>query len=81
MASAALALWVSAGGISLLTALSPSGVPRLDNLGLDAPALAFTLVLSSTVAAGLALIATLGAPLPSGLVALHEGGRSTTVPQ
>ena len=79
VASAALALWVSAGGISLLTALSPSGVPRLDNLGLDAPALAFTLVLSSTVAAGLALIATLGAPLPSGLVALHEGGRSTTV--
>jgi predicted permease len=77
LAGGALGLLLARAGIGLLVWLAPSGLPRLEEIGLQPIVLLFTLVLS--LAAGLlfGLIPVFKFGVPS-IAALKDGGRSTS---
>jgi predicted permease len=64
------------GGLRVLVAMAPTGLPRLHEIGIDIPVLLFTLGLAAFVSLMIGLIPVLkyaGAGLQSGL---REGGRA-----
>jgi len=72
----ALGLGFAFGALRLLVALAPSSLPRLEEIGLDGPALLFTLgaaVLTSLLFGALPVVKYSGAHLGTGL---RQGGRT-----
>lgn len=78
-AGGALALLVSAAGVSWLAALAPPGIPRLDRVAIDAGVVGFTLALVSVVAVAVTAVSALRQRPILGLGVLAEGGRTHTV--
>jgi predicted permease len=62
-------------GLALLVKLAPAGLPRLDEIGIDAIALTFTAVVSLVAALLFGAFPMLKVGTP-GITALREGGRS-----
>src|SRR5262249_4620303 len=76
IAGSVIGIGLSWGAVRLLVAFAPVTLPRLDEVRLDAPVLAFTLALSLLTAFAFAAIPWLRlGPLPA---SLHESGRSNT---
>ena len=69
-----LALW----GVDTLLALAPAGLPRLDEVSINLPVLAFALGLCVLVAVGLGVLTALRATATDPQEALAEGGRGAT---
>jgi predicted permease len=69
-----LALW----GIDALLALAPAGLPRLDEVSVSLPVLAFVLGICVLVAVGLGVLTALRATAADPQEALAEGGRGAT---
>jgi len=69
-----LALW----GVDTLLALAPAGLPRLDEVSINLPVLAFALGLCLLVAVGLGVLTALRATATDPQAALAEGGRGAT---
>jgi predicted permease len=69
-----LALW----GVDTLLSLAPSGLPRLDEVSISLPVLAFALGLCVLVAVGLGVLTALRATAADPQAALAEGGRGST---
>ncbi|HXR38381.1 MAG TPA: ABC transporter permease [Terracidiphilus sp.] len=69
-----LALW----GVDTLLALAPASLPRLDEVSLSLPVLAFALGLCVLVAAGLGVLTARRATATDPQAALAEGGRGAT---
>ena len=69
-----LALW----GVDTLLALAPAGLPRLDEVSINLPVLAFALGLCVLVAVGLGVLTALRATATDPQAALAEGGRGAT---
>ena len=78
LAGGAVGLALAYGGIRLLVALEPSGLPRLQEIALDPVVFAFTVMLS--IGAGLlfGLIPILKYATPRLGSALKEGGRGSS---
>jgi predicted permease len=62
-------------GVALLVALAPSNLPRLDSVAINVPVLAFAILLSTAVAAGLGAFIAVRATSSDPHEALVEGGR------
>jgi putative ABC transport system permease protein len=76
LAGGVIGLGLSWGAVRLLVAFAPVNLPRLEEVRLDAPVLAFTLALSLLTAIAFGAIPWLRlASLPA---SLHESGRSNT---
>ncbi len=76
LAGSAAGLALAFGGLRLLVALKPTGLPRLEEIGINLPVLAFTLGAGLFVSLVIGMIPVLkyaGANLQSGL---REGGRA-----
>ncbi len=63
-------------GVDGLVALAPANLPRLDNVSISLPVLAFALLLSTAVAAGLGAFTAVRATSGNLRGGLMEGGRS-----
>jgi predicted permease len=76
-AGGVLGLVIARAAIALLIRLAPSGLPRLDEIGIDPVVLAFTAIVSIVAALlfGALPILKFGTP---GIAALREGGRSSS---
>jgi len=74
LAGGALGLGLAAAAIRVFTALAPPGIPRLHEVGIDGPVLAFTLVISLFSSLLFGVMPALRR-LPSPALALKEGGR------
>ena len=72
-----LGVGLAQAGLSLLVWLAPSGLPRLDEIAINGPVLAFTLVISLVAGALFGLIPVLRFGEPR-VAALKEGGRSAS---
>ena len=77
LAGGALGLVVAQAAIGLLRDLAPAQLPRLDEIGIDARVLLFTLGISVLSGALFGLIAVLKFGRPAA-IALKEGGRSVS---
>jgi putative ABC transport system permease protein len=76
IAGSVIGIGLSFGAVRLLVAFAPVTLPRLEEVRLDAPVLAFTLALSLLTALAFAAIPWLHlAPLSA---SLHESSRSNT---
>jgi predicted permease len=73
-----LGLLLATWGITLLTSLSPGNIPRLDEVRLNWPVLAFTLAASLLTGLVFGLFPALNATNPNLIASLKEGGRSST---
>ncbi len=76
LAGSLVGLALAYGGLRVLVAMAPTGLPRLHEIGIDIPVLLFTLGLAGFVSLMIGLIPVLkhaGAGLQSGL---REGGRA-----
>ncbi|HEY0101641.1 MAG TPA: ABC transporter permease [Pyrinomonadaceae bacterium] len=73
-----LGLLLAAWGIAALSALSPGNIPRLDEVTLNWPVLAFTLAASLMTGLIFGLFPALNATNPNLTESLKEGGRSST---
>ena len=74
--SGALGLGLAYGALRVLVALAPSGIPRLQGVGIDGTVLLFTLgiaVLASVLFASIPVLKYAGAHLSTGI---REGGRA-----
>jgi len=72
----ALGLALAYGGLRVLVAMAPDGLPRIDEIGIHAPVLLFTLVVSllaSMLFGSVPVLKFAGASLATGL---REGGRT-----
>jgi putative ABC transport system permease protein len=69
-----LAVW----GIDVLVALSPADIPRVEQVGLDARVVVFTLLVSALTGIAFGLVPALQASKTELTGALKEGGRGTT---
>jgi len=80
LAGLGVALLMVYGSVQWLVALAPPGVPRLEEVTVTFPVLAFLAGLAALVAAALAILpaAQVRRLAGSGLAALTEGGRSAT---
>lgn len=67
---------LAVAGVRLLLALAPAGVPRLDEIVVDPPVLAFALVLSVVAGLVLGVIPALKYAAPRLGTSLREGGRA-----
>ena len=74
-----LGLALATGGVRLLLALQPEGIPRLEEIGIDGVVVAFTLLLSLLLGLFIGSFATLRYGSPDLVPALKEGGRGGTV--
>ena len=76
-AGGVLGLVIAKAAIGLLIGLAPSGLPRLDEIGIDPIVMAFTAIVSVLAALlfGALPIVKFGTP---GIAALREGGRSSS---
>jgi predicted permease len=71
----ALGLALAAGGIQVLKAVAPAGLPRLDEIGIDPTVLAFTVAISVVAGLLFGLIPVMKFAKPQLAGALKEGGR------
>ena len=69
----ALGIALAAGAVALLNVLGPDSIPRLDEIAIDGPALAFTVVLTLLTGIVFGLLPALRFSRPSGLMPLQEG--------
>jgi predicted permease len=74
-----LGLALAAAGVRLLLALQPEGIPRLEEIGIDGAAVAFTLLLSLLMGLFIGGFAALRYGSPDLVPALKDGGRGGTV--
>jgi predicted permease len=74
-----LGIVVAEGGLKLLVAIGPANLPRLDEIALDAKALAFTLVLSVLSGLFFGLIPALKYAGPRISTALRSAGRGASL--
>ncbi|MES1211791.1 MAG: ABC transporter permease, partial [Acidobacteriota bacterium] len=72
-------LALAAAGVRLLVALQPQGIPRLEEIGVDATAVAFTLLISLLSGLFIGAVAALRYGSPDLVPALKDGGRGGTV--
>ena len=77
LAGGALGLVLAYGALGLLRRIAPAELPRVDEIGIDATVLLFTLAISvlSGVLFGVFAVWKYGAP---GITAIREGGRSAS---
>jgi predicted permease len=78
LAGGAVGLALAAVGVRLLVALRPEGIPRLDEIGVDGPVLAFTFGLAVLSGLLFGLFAVLRYGAPHLAASLKEGGRGGT---
>ena len=77
LAGGAVGLVLAAAGVRVLLALAPSEIPRLDDIGLGIPVVAFTAALAILCGLGFGFLPVarrVGDPSS----ALHDGGRTST---
>jgi putative ABC transport system permease protein len=77
LVAGAFGVGLAAAGLQLLVWLAPSGLPRLEEIGLDPIVLLFTLVIAVVASVLFGLIPILRFGTPS-VAALKEGGRSAS---
>ena len=75
VAGGLVGLVIAFGGIQILTAIGPDSLPRLDEVGMDAPVLLFTGGVSVVAAILFGLFPALKYARPNLVAALKEGGR------
>jgi putative ABC transport system permease protein len=75
--AAAVGLLLAWLGLRIVTAVGPADIPRLDEVGLDARVLAFTLLVSLVTAVLFGLAPALQAARPDLTSSLKEGGKSS----
>ena len=73
-----LGLALAAAGVRLLVALQPPGIPRLDEIGIDASVIGFNVLLALLTGALIGGFAALRYGSPDLVPALKEGGRGGT---
>lgn len=78
LAGGAAGLMVAKWGLSVLVALSPEDIPRLDQIGIDGRVLGFTLLISLVTGLLFGLVPALHASKPDLNESLKESGRSAT---
>jgi predicted permease len=78
LAGSALGVLLALWGVDTLLALAPPGLPRLDEVSISLPVLAFALGLCVLVAVGLGVLTALRATATDPQAALAEGGRGAT---
>ena len=76
LAGAAAGLALAYGGVRFLVAISPPGVPRLEQAAIDGTALAFLLAVSLAASLAVGLMPALRTTRPDLQGMLKEGGRS-----
>ncbi len=75
LASGVLGVFGALAGVNGLVALAPENLPRLDSVSVNLPVLAFALLLTSAVAAGLGAFTAVRATAGDPREGLAEGGR------
>jgi predicted permease len=78
LAGGALGLLLAHGGIRLLLALAPDGLPRQREIGFDPVVLGFTLALTLVAGVVFGLVPLLHFSTPRVLAGLKDGGRSAS---
>jgi predicted permease len=78
LSGGALGLLLAAWGIPLLLALSPQNLPRINAIGLNGQALAFTLLVSILTGVLFGLAPALKVARPDLIESLKEGGKAST---
>jgi predicted permease len=78
LTGSALGVLLAVWGVDTLLALAPASLPRLDEVSINLPVLAFALGLCVLVAAGLGVLTALRATATDPQAALAEGGRGAT---
>ena len=78
LAGGALGLALAYGGIRLLVAMAPDGLPRVDEIGIDATVVAFTVGLSLLAGVLFGLLPALRFARPQVASALKAGGRGAS---
>jgi predicted permease len=78
VAGGALGLLLAEAGIRLLVAIAPRGLPRIQDIGIDGPVLAFTLAISLLAGLLFGLLPVLKFATPRLAAALNQGGRLGT---
>jgi putative ABC transport system permease protein len=80
LAGGGLGLALAYGGVRGLVALSPASTPRIEDVGVDAAVLVFTLVVSVATGVLFGLLPALQTARTDTAEALKEGGRSSSGP-
>jgi putative ABC transport system permease protein len=78
IAGGTLGVAIAAAGVRLLVALSPPGLPRVDAIALNAPALLFAFLLSAVVGVAAGVTPALQAPRAKLKSSLQHEGRTST---
>ena len=76
-AGGAVGLFVAKWGVDLLVAVAPENLPRLDQINVDARALAFTLAVSALTGIASGLLPALQISRTDLIVGLKEGGQNS----
>jgi putative ABC transport system permease protein len=78
IAGGALGLGMAAAGVRVLVALSPPGLPRVDAIALNGPALLFAFLLSAAVGLAAGVMPAMQAPRAKLKSSLQHEGRTST---
>ncbi len=72
-------VWLAVFGVDLIMKIIPEEIPRLDQVGLDAGVLLFTLLLAFVASLVFGLVPAIQSSKPNLLETLKEGGRTSSV--